>query len=338
MTERKNPADLEKVVKEQADVIKKLEDEVKELKAQLESKTTLLKEQETKINTYSKNEQVLRLRDDLEIAHLIPRLRLCLQVFENNLQDYLFDSKTTMTKGEFLAAMIDKLHIEKNEDALIFANYFIPSDIEEIKTWKVLEKIIQIAGPYRSFKDNDFVKLKETFENANEKKKTQFIRRLSLLTNNSAEHMTSKNFTLFLQATDINFDRRAFIVLLLRKSQSISLISVFALKQVMYEILGHGDRPEKAELKKSDTSDEISQATFVNNIKRIIVTHKVAQAFKAQREKQKPKTKSRSKTIRKKPTFTKFIKAGIKSRIEKFIRGEQTRNPEITVSQQSSAL
>ena len=31
--------------------------------------------------------------------------------------------------------------------------------------------------------------------------------------------MTSENFTLFLQATDIEFDRKAFIVLLLRKSQ-----------------------------------------------------------------------------------------------------------------------
>ena len=43
---------------------------------------------------------VQRYRDDLEIAHIVPRFRLCLQVFENNLQEYLFKNKSTMTKEE----------------------------------------------------------------------------------------------------------------------------------------------------------------------------------------------------------------------------------------------
>ena len=185
-----------------------------------------------------------------------------------------------MSKDEFLAAMLEKLNIEKNEDALLLANYFIPQDVEVIKTWKVLDKIIQIAGPYRSFKDADFVKLKDTFENADKKKKAQFIKLLLMLTKNKDQHVTSKNFTIFLNATDIPFDHRAFIVLLLRKSKSISLIYNHAIKQVMYEILGYGEKkPVDDEVRHTDTNDEITQNSFANAVNKCMVTYKVAQAF-----------------------------------------------------------
>lgn len=184
-TERNRSSfDLSNIVKEQTQTISNLKLRIKELEEDVVSKDEIIrsqdiaikqleetvKQQDDKIASSSKQYQVLRMRDDLEIAHLVPRLRLCLQVFENNLQEYLFESKTIMTKDEFLATLIDKLHIEKNEDALLLANYFIPNDIDLIKTWKILEKIIYIAGPYRSFKDADFVKLKETFEHITEQK------------------------------------------------------------------------------------------------------------------------------------------------------------------------
>lgn len=236
-----------------------------------------------------------------------------------------------MTKDEFLATLIDKLHIEKNDDALLLANYFIPPDVGIIKTWKVLEKIIEITGPYRSFKDSDFVKLKDTFENIDEKRKEVFINKVDILTsNNKADHVTSKNFTLFLQATNIQFDKRAFIVLLLRKSQSISIISLFAIKQVMYEILGCGFKPEKEEVvknKEEESEGFISQKSFFNNIRKIMVTYKVAQAFKAQQS--KPNKKINRKIINRKMTLasSKFAIGDIKKSIQKFIRGETLSEP-----------
>lgn len=166
LTDRTQGAkDLNAVVREQATVISDLKNQILELRHELELKDEKIREQNDTIAANKRNIKVERFRDDLEIAHIVPRLRLCLQVFENNLQEYLFESKTTMTKDEFLATLLDKLNIEKNEDALLLADYFIPDRAQEIKTWKVLEKIIQIAGPYRSFKDSDFIKLKETFEN-----------------------------------------------------------------------------------------------------------------------------------------------------------------------------
>ena len=330
LTERnRNTIDLSTIVKEQALTISNLKNRIRELEEEVVTQQTLIKQQEEKIATNNQQIKVQRLRDDLEIAHIIPRLRLCLQVFENNLQEYLFESKTTMTKDEFLATMIDKLHIEKNEDALLLANYFIPNGPESIKTWKVLEKIIQISGPYRSFKDSDFIKLKETFENVEEQKKKQFIKRLSLLINNKADHMTSKNFTLFLQTTDIEFDIRAFIVLLLRKSQSISLISVFALKQVMYEILGFGTKPEKEDPEQDiEMNEELSQTAFADNIKKIMLTYKVAQAFKAMQHKPKLKAKNNKMAKRTKTYIMKTIKSGIKDKIKKFIRGDPLSDEE----------
>lgn len=328
LTERnKHSIDLSTIVKEQAQTISNLKARIRELEQEVVSQQIVIKQQEEKIVSNKQQIKVQQLRDDLEIAHIIPRLRLCLQVFENNLQEYLFESKTTMTKSEFLATLIDKLHIEKNEDALLLANYFIPNDTENIKTWKVLEKIINMAGPYRSFKDSDFIKLKETFENVDDQRKKQFISRLSLLTSNKADHMTSKNFTLFLQTTDIEFDIRAFIVLLLRKSQSISQISVFALKQVMYEILGFGEKPEKEEVNQNvEKNEELSQSDFANNIRKIMLTHKVAQAFKAMQH--KPKV-NKSKIANKANTFImKSLKSGIKDKIKKFIRGEPLSDEE----------
>lgn len=222
-----------------------------------------------------------------------------------------------MTKNDFLASLIEKLNIEKNEDALLIANYFIPGEDEEIKTWKALEKIINIAGPYKAFKDSDFIKLKETFENADDKKKTTFINRLKLLMNGDFDQITSKNFTLFLQATEINFDKRAFIVLLLRKSQSISFISKFALQQVMYELLNFGEKPIKPEKKPEavgEDLDELSNVSFVNRIRRIIVAHKVSQAFQVRKLK-------KSKTSKmKKQAILNQVKEGIKEKIKEFMR------------------
>lgn len=207
--------------------------------------------------------------------------------------------------------------MRNNEDALLIANYFIPGDVDTIKTWKVLEKIIHIAGPYKPYKDSDFIKLKETFENANDSKKEQFIKRLNMLTNSDAEQMTSENFTLFLQATDIEFDRRAFIVLLLRKSQSISYISMYALKQVMYELLNVGDKPIKPETKveTENTSDDLSNMDFATRIKRIIVAHKVSKAFQARKL-----VKNNMGPKKKITALMKTIKEGIKDKIHEFMR------------------
>lgn len=53
-----------------------MENKGKELLNQLLEKDKLIYDQENKINNQSQKEHVLRLRDDLEIAHIIPRLRL----------------------------------------------------------------------------------------------------------------------------------------------------------------------------------------------------------------------------------------------------------------------
>ena len=316
-TKSSKKEEYQNIIKEQAETISKLKTRVRDLETELENKNEIIKEKEERLTSKTQTIQVQRYRDDLEIAHIVPRLRLCLQVFENNLQEYLFESKTTMTKNEFLASLIEKLHIEKNEDALLIANYFISGDVDTIKTWKVLEKIIHIAGPYKPYKDSDFIKLKETFENADEHKKSTFIKRLNMLTNGDAEHMTSKNFTLFLQATDINFDKRAFIVLLLRKSQSISYISVFALKQVMYQLLNFGEKPQKPEKKPEPESNNegISNDAFVDRIKRIIVAHKVSKAFQARK-------RAKSKAPKHKRTLIKQVKEGIQDKIKNFMKRE----------------
>ena len=105
--------DYQTIIKEQAASIAKLKAYVKELETDNASKDKIIKEKEDRLTNKTQTIQVQRYRDDLEIAHIIPRLRLCLQVFENNLQEYLFESRTTMTKDEFLASLIEKLHIEK---------------------------------------------------------------------------------------------------------------------------------------------------------------------------------------------------------------------------------
>ena len=297
-----------------------------ELEAECDWKDAIIKNLKETISSYNQQIQVQRYREDLEIAHIIPRLRLCLQVFENNLHEYLFESKTTMTKDEFLAALIDKLNIEKNEDAWLLANYFIPKKEESINTWRILDKIIYISGAYRSFKDSDFIKLKDTFDDTDENRKQIFIKRLRMLTENKkADCITSNNFALFLQVTDIDFDIRAFIVLLLRKSQSIGVISLFALRQVMYEILGYGERPEKVQTPTFEWNDEIPQSKFVDNIKRIMIIHKAAQAFKAIRSKNKTKIRT-VKTN--KSLVMKELKKGIHSAIQRFIRGDPLSDEE----------
>jgi hypothetical protein len=315
-------AELRSIIKQQDATIEELREEVNLLKQKLGQKNFIIHEQESKIISQSQTDNILNLRDDFEIAHLVPRLRLCQQVFENNLQEYLFDSKAIMTKDEFLARLIEKLHIERNEDALILANYFIPNDCEQIKTWKVLEKIIQMSGPYRSFGDSDFIKLKETFEKVDEERKEHFMNKLKLLTENKVDHVNSKNFTLLLQASNIDFDRRAFIVLLLRKSKSISAISVYALKQVMHEIFEYGDTPVKEEeAVRRKPNENITKESIANQLRIVMVTYKVAQAFKAQRQKRKPVSKNRGRTMRKKHTQVKMLDNDVKDRVEKFING-----------------
>ena len=71
--------------------------------------------------------------------------------------------------------------MKNNEDTLLIANHFIPGDVDTIKTWKMLEKIIHIARPYKPYKDSDFIKLTEIFKNEYEIKKKQFIKRLNSL-------------------------------------------------------------------------------------------------------------------------------------------------------------
>lgn len=186
----------------------------------------------------------------------------------------------------------------------------------------MLEKIIEISGPYRSFGDSDFIKLKETFENVDDKQKEQFINKLKMLTTNKADHMNSKNFTLFLQTSNIDFDRRAFIVLLLRKSKSISSISVYALKQIMHELLGYGDFPIKEETESKTSNERISQDSFANQLRHIMVTYKVAQAFKAQKFKRKPPSKNKCRTMRKRRTQIKMLQSDVKDKVDKFINGE----------------
>ena len=182
---------LRKETGEQQIKIKKLEEKIAKLELELERKDSIIQDQEITITHQKLSKIGEENMEDLEMGHIIPRLRLCLQVFENNLHEYLFESKNTMTKDKFLATLIEKLNVEKNDDALLLANYFIPPESDSIETWKVVEKIISITGPYRSFKDADFVKLKNTFETADEKKKDQFVKRLNLLTTNrNADHVT----------------------------------------------------------------------------------------------------------------------------------------------------
>ena len=232
-----------------------------------------------------------------------------------------------MTKEDFLETLIAKLNIEKNEDAWILANYFMLNKSEDsINTWKVLDKIIHIIGPYRSFKDADFIKLKETFDNTDEAVKQKFIKRLKILTENGkTDRITSNNFSLFLQATDINFDTRAFIVLLLRKSKSIGEISLFCLQQAMHEILGYGEKPERKQTNLSEGNEEISQSKYIDYIRRIMVVHKAKLVFKSL----KVKNKSKIRTVKtNKMLVMKELKKGIHSAIQKFIRGEPLSDEE----------
>ena len=340
---------LKQRLEDQAEEIKTQNQKIKQLEEELERKNTIINEQEVKIAQQSKKEKVHKWREDLEIDHLVPRLRLWLQVFPGkDLQEYLFGEKTEISKDDFFATLIDKLHIDKIDDTLLlanypkfskneqffplnifpesFRNYFFPGETTKVQTSKVLEKIIEIAGPYRSFDDSDFAKLKEVFEKVEESKKNQLIEKLNMIINNGkSDHMTSTNFSLFLQTFDIDFDKRAFIILLLRKSQSISVVSTFALKTVMFEILGYGEKPQKEEmLKKKDSGEFISQTSFANNIRKIMVTYKVAQAFKAKKSKPVEKESLRStKTMKQKANVPKHHDLSeIKQKIRMFIRGE----------------
>lgn len=81
---------LQKKVKEQSEIIKLQKGKIDELNEkiveiqtkshellnQILEKDKLIYDQENKISNQSQKEHVLRLRDDLEIAHIIPRLRL----------------------------------------------------------------------------------------------------------------------------------------------------------------------------------------------------------------------------------------------------------------------
>lgn len=171
-------------MKNQQEVITSLRDKIKKLEHEIQQNydPSLNKD---KINN-SQSFEISRecSNKNIDLTQIIPRLRLCLQVFENNLHSYLFESKITLTKDKFLETLWGKLNIEKNEDALILVNYFIPPDSTDVNTWKVMGKIIEIAGPYRSFNDSDFQTLKSTFEKEDQKKKELFIKRLKLLTNN----------------------------------------------------------------------------------------------------------------------------------------------------------
>jgi len=95
----------------------------------------------------------------------------------------------------------------------------------------------------------------------------------------------------------------------------------------MYEIIGVGDKPEKeAEIKKKESNDLNSHTSFTDNLKTIMVTYKVAQAFKAQ-QKKKPRISRRQKitgkALRKKSSIaTNMDKANIKKTVQNFIRNE----------------
>jgi len=59
----------------------------------------------------------------------------------------------------------------------------------------------------------------------------------------------------------------------------------------MFEILGYGEKPEKDEIVKKNSGELISQTSFENNIRQIMVTYKVAQVFKSRKSKPKVQKK-----------------------------------------------
>jgi hypothetical protein len=229
-----------------------------------------------------------------------------------------------MTKDDFLATLIDKMCID-NDDALLLANYVTPPDVTTIETSKIIEKITEIIGPYRSFKDPDFVKLKDSFESYDQMTKDTFIDKINMLiTDSKVDHIRSKNFTLFLQATDVKFDKSAFIVLLLRKSNSISMISVFAIKYVMEEFFSYKNKlEEEKEVKNEEISGNLaSKKSFTRNVHKVILGNNVIQAVK---EKQaKPDSKTNIRRINRIMTGERknLEKVEITKTIQKFIRGE----------------
>ena len=311
-------AELKELVKQQDATIEQLRNEVKQLRKDLDSKGELIHKQKEIINKQGSNSS-LKICDDIEIGHLLPRIRLWQQVFEDKLQEYLFGTETKISKDEFLANLIEKLHIEKNVDALLLANYFIPKDCKYVNSKESFGKITTVMGKYKAYTEKDFQTLKEIFDNADQKNKAQFISRLEMLINSNIDHMDSKNFILFLHSINIDFDKRAFIVLLLRKSSSISSILVEALKEVMTEILGYKEESAKKSVNKSYSS----MKSFKRNVNKIMISHKVSQAFKAQESSRPTVVQRKPSNFRKRKTQIRVLESKVKEKIDKFIKGEE---------------